>query len=159
MLLSLATGLGTSTSLGHGSNDIPNLDQDQVERLAQNIENFLTEMQKVINDYLVKSMPTRLRILADVQGLFTSMPPRDRGCLLSRVVFETQKLLALHDSPKVAGGNVALQDQVGLGSVDFGDAGTAYGVKLTSGQTTVTVGVIADLHGIRGGGIGVEHRY
>ncbi len=130
-----------------GSTDQPttvvqySLDSTRLHRLAENTTNLLSELMSAIDEYAVKSLATRTRLLADLKALLDPIPPNDRGYLISQLSFEVQRIFDERGSPKVG--------------VTAGCVGTGgFGIHATEGNVSAGVCVTGSFAtGPTGGGI------
>ena len=127
--------------------DLSHIDEERVQRAAQNLAEYLGDLLKVMSSFMERAEPLRNRILADVKAMVEQLPERDRGAVLSAIAVETQLVFTAAGSPKV-----------GISGGCVGADGA--GVTVTEGNVTVKGCVIGTLKsGPQGGGAEVTVRY
>lgn len=120
------------------------LDQVRLSRAAKSLAELLGGLIETVQQRINETEPIRNRILVDLRELQESVPPRDRGIILSALATEVQGAFDQAGSPKV--------------NIDGGCLKRpGAGITATEGNVTVKACVIGSLQeGIKGGGIEVS---
>jgi hypothetical protein len=121
--------------------------EDQVGAIIEELSEILRTLLAATQQALTETEESRRAVATEVRKLMASMEPAETGSLLTTVGIELDRYMS--NSPKA-------------GATSFSIAGhKMYGVKLTDGNTSVSVGVepSGDNTGVKGGGVQVEHTY
>lgn len=120
------------------------LDEVRLRRAAENLAELFRDLIETMQGRLDETKPIRKRILTDLKALHESVPPRDRGVILSALAIETERVLEQTGSPKIR-----------ISGGCLGEPGA--GIAATEGDVTVKGCVTGSLDGgIKGGGIEVS---